>query len=232
MPFAYVSGDPNNLVGGDSAAMSDIQGPFFDIAAYLNSTAIADLAKGLLVIGELRWMAVATGPAGWLKCDGTAYSRTTYSALFSALGGASSPYGLGDGVNTFNVPDLRGRTTMGTGQGDPISGVAMTNRVAGQKVGEEKHVLAATESGVPAHAHTAGSLQTVALVQPRVGGLIGNNFNNYAGNPGYNAVDGWDNGAARGVTGSTANATAASAAQGHATVAPALVIPAYIYAGT
>jgi hypothetical protein len=51
-------------------------------------------------------------PTGWLLCNGAAVSRTTYAALFAAIGIA---YGPGDGVNTFNVPDARDRVLMGAG---------------------------------------------------------------------------------------------------------------------
>jgi microcystin-dependent protein len=43
-------------------------------------------------------------PAGWLLCDGSAVSRTVYSRLFGVIGVAN---GYGDGMNTFNLPDLR-----------------------------------------------------------------------------------------------------------------------------
>lgn len=52
----------------------------------------------------------STAPAGWILCDGTAVSRTTYARLFTAIGTA---YGSGDGSTTFNVPDMRGRTFAG-----------------------------------------------------------------------------------------------------------------------
>ena len=40
MSFQYVSGNPDNLVGGNDAAMIDIQGPFNDIKAFLNQPAL------------------------------------------------------------------------------------------------------------------------------------------------------------------------------------------------
>jgi microcystin-dependent protein len=46
----------------------------------------------------------ATPPAGWLFCDGRTVSRTTYAALFAAVGTA---HGSGDGTTTFNLPDYR-----------------------------------------------------------------------------------------------------------------------------
>ena len=45
-------------------------------------------------------------PDGYLPCDGRAVSRTQYSALFNVIG---TSFGNGDNVNTFNVPDMRGR---------------------------------------------------------------------------------------------------------------------------
>jgi microcystin-dependent protein len=45
-------------------------------------------------------------PAGWLFCDGSAVSRTTYANLFAAIGGY---YGAGDGSTTFNLPNCVGR---------------------------------------------------------------------------------------------------------------------------
>lgn len=52
----------------------------------------------------------ATAPDGWLLCDGTAVSRTTYAALFNAI---STAWGYGDNSTTFNLPDMRGRFPRG-----------------------------------------------------------------------------------------------------------------------
>jgi microcystin-dependent protein len=62
--------------------------------------------------GDLRLSARQTPSAGWLLCDGSAVSRTTYSALYAAIGTA---YGTGDGSTSFNLPDLRGRVPVGVG---------------------------------------------------------------------------------------------------------------------
>ena len=48
----------------------------------------------------------ASAPTGWLLCDGSAVSRSTYATLFALIG---TTYGAGDGSTTFNVPDMRGR---------------------------------------------------------------------------------------------------------------------------
>jgi microcystin-dependent protein len=53
-------------------------------------------------------------PTGWLMCDGSAVSRTTYAALFTVIGEA---FGQGDNATTFNVPDFRGRFLRGVDSG-------------------------------------------------------------------------------------------------------------------
>lgn len=59
---------------------------------------------------------VATGPpAGWIVCDGSAVSRSTFANLFAVIG---TTYGPGDGSTTFNVPDLRGRFMAGYDPGN------------------------------------------------------------------------------------------------------------------
>lgn len=60
--------------------------------------------------GVVQAYAGDTVPAGWLLCNGQEVSRTTYSALFSAIG---TTYGAGDESTTFNVPDFRNRTFWG-----------------------------------------------------------------------------------------------------------------------
>ena len=56
-----------------------------------------------LTPGFIAPFAGSTAPAGWLVCDGSAVSRTTYAKLFAVIG---TTYGEGDGNSTFNLPDL------------------------------------------------------------------------------------------------------------------------------
>lgn len=60
--------------------------------------------------GQVAYFAVSSAPAGWLKANGAAVSRTTYAALFAAIG---TTFGNGDGSTTFNLPDLRGEFVRG-----------------------------------------------------------------------------------------------------------------------
>jgi microcystin-dependent protein len=98
---------------------------------------------GLAPTGSVVDFAGASAPTGWLLCDGSAVSRTTYSALFAVIG---STYGTGDGSTTFNLPDARGRVTVGTGLGS-----GLTNRTLAANGGEETHVLSIAE--LAAHNH-------------------------------------------------------------------------------
>lgn len=60
--------------------------------------------------GEIKAYGGNSAPAGFLLCDGTAISRTTYANLFNVVG---TNFGIGDGTTTFNLPDLRGRAPVG-----------------------------------------------------------------------------------------------------------------------
>jgi microcystin-dependent protein len=64
--------------------------------------------------GLVAFFARNTAPSGWLKANGAAVSRTAYADLFAAIG---TTFGAGDGVNTFNLPDLRGEFVRGWDNG-------------------------------------------------------------------------------------------------------------------
>lgn len=97
-------------------------------------------------IGKIVMYAGSSAPRGWLLCQGQAVSRTTYAKLFSVIG---TTYGSGDGSTTFNVPDMRGRSPLGVGNGDATG---HTNHTLGQKGGEETHTLTVNE--MPSHEHS------------------------------------------------------------------------------
>ena len=81
--------------------------------------------------GMVAAFAMTSAPTGWLTCDGTAVSRTTYSDLYTAIG---TTWGSGDGTTTFNLPDLRGAFLRGTGS-HGTSNMANGNDFAGPSVG-------------------------------------------------------------------------------------------------
>ncbi|RTL04682.1 hypothetical protein EKK58_10060 [Candidatus Dependentiae bacterium] len=61
----------------------------------------------------------SSAPTGYLLCDGSAVSRSTYSALFAIVG---TSFGSGDGSTTFNLPDLRTKVPAGYKSGDDTFG--------------------------------------------------------------------------------------------------------------
>jgi len=75
---------------------------------------LANAGSGL-PIGAIMEFAGDTAPAGYLICDGSAISRTTYSGLFQTIG---TTYGTGDGSTTFNIPNLKGKIPVGIDTND------------------------------------------------------------------------------------------------------------------
>lgn len=63
-------------------------------------------ATNIVLVGSIIAWPTNTVPTGYLECDGSAVSRTTYATLFATIG---VTYGAGDTVTTFNLPDYRGR---------------------------------------------------------------------------------------------------------------------------
>ena len=98
----------------------------------------------LVAAGTTTWYAGSTAPSGWLECDGSAISRTTYPVLFSAIG---TNYGAGDGSTTFNLPNQARHTLVGRGG----TGTSDLGNTLGDVGGEEAHAL--TEDEIPSHIH-------------------------------------------------------------------------------
>lgn len=77
-----------------------------------------DLVFGTFVpSGAVFMFAMPTAPAGYLQCDGSAVSRTTYAQLFAAIG---TTFGAGNGTTTFNIPDMRAMFPRGWDNGRGI----------------------------------------------------------------------------------------------------------------
>lgn len=94
----------------------------------------ADKVDGVLA-GFIQMYGAASAPTGWLLCDGSAVSRSTYATLFALIG---TTYGSGDGGTTFNVPDLRDKFVVG-------AGTTYANAATG----------GSKDAALPSHTHTA-----------------------------------------------------------------------------
>lgn len=78
---------------------------------YPSNKAVQDAVNSkTLPVGALIPLAGDVAPAGFLRCDGSAVSRTSYAALFAVIG---TKYGVGDGSTTFNIPNFVNRTFWG-----------------------------------------------------------------------------------------------------------------------
>jgi microcystin-dependent protein len=115
-----------------------------------------------ITAGTIIPYAGSSAPTGFLLCDGSAVSRTTYADLFAVVG---TTYGSGDGSTTFNVPDLRGRVpagkdNMGGSAASRLTSTTMTpdGNTLGATGGEQTHTLVTSE--IPSHTHT---IRTFAL---------------------------------------------------------------------
>ena len=93
-------------------------------------------------IGEIRMFGGNFAPVDWALCQGQLMAISQNAALFALLG---TTYG-GDGVQTFNLPDLRGRAPMHQGQGPGI-----TAKIMGERAGLENVTL--TTNQLPGHSH-------------------------------------------------------------------------------
>ena len=95
-------------------------------------------------MGQIMQVGFSYAPRGWMTCQGQLLAIAQQSALFSLLG---TTFG-GNGQNTFGLPDARGRTFVGTGQGPGLQPYSM-----GQIGGIENTTLLMTN--MPMHNHTA-----------------------------------------------------------------------------
>ena len=101
---------------------------------------------GMVPSGTVLYFAGSRAPAGWLKANGAAVSRTAYAALFAAIG---TTYGAGDFLNTFNLPDLRGEFIRGWDDGRGVD----AGRVFGSA---QAHALQSHQHGLAMAADWAG----------------------------------------------------------------------------
>lgn len=108
--------------------------------------------------GMVTYSATLNMGSGWLLADGSEISRVTYANLFAAIG---TRYGVGDGSTTFALPDLRGRSPIGAGQGTGLS-----NRdINTVNVGEERHTQTVTELATHRHDYATTDGQQILVQQ-------------------------------------------------------------------
>ena len=122
-------------IGITSAEDVDYENASSGLAADNVQDAIDEVAGDLVNFeetfsGAVQFFARNTAPTGWLKANGAAISRTTFSALFDAIG---TTFGSGDGSTTFNLPDMRGEFARGWDDGRGVD----SGRSFGTEQGDE-----------------------------------------------------------------------------------------------
>jgi microcystin-dependent protein len=128
--------------------------------------------------GSIVLFSTPNAPTGWLACDGSAVSRTTYAALFAVVGIA---WGSGDGSTTFNLPDLRGSVPVGYKVSDPDFGTFAA------KTGAKTVAGAAHAHTGAAHSHGASSMYAEVTVATGGGPALLSRKNT----PSWNATVSW-----------------------------------------
>lgn len=140
-----------------------------------------DISEGgypLVPVGTVVAFAGSSAPEGWLLCDGSAVSRTTYANLWATI---SSTYGSGNGSTTFNLPDAMGRTLIGAG-----SGAGLTTRTISTKSGGETSTIGTSNlpphtHGLNNHTHTLGGHTHTTTIDPPATGSGGISANHIHG---------------------------------------------------
>lgn len=129
---------------GIAQLLCDFFSWFLDGDGAISTSAKTEIGSTLLPPGFIMYSASSDAGDAWLLANGQAVPRTTYAALFNAIG---TRYGSGNGTTTFNLPDLQGRSPIGAGSG---SGLTFRD-INSPQVGEEKHTQTIAE--MPAHGH-------------------------------------------------------------------------------
>lgn len=124
-------------------------------------------------LGTIKAFAFGYSPRGWQFCNGQLISIAQNNALFALLG---TTYG-GDGINTFALPDLRGRSIV-----HPGTGIGLTNIAYGEVSGTESVTL--LQTNLPLHTHAlvpgtgAGQVNFSTVLNAQIGGTLSNECDN------------------------------------------------------
>src|SRR3954463_14198360 len=140
MPFAYTSGNPDNLTAGGPARMQDIQGPFYDLRAYLNSAAGSGGGSGGVASALAAAPVLDVGMVGQVRAG-----HQLANADFTALG-LSVPTAL------WNLGDLtdisgNGRALANKGGVGFVSGINGLATTAAQFTGSTAQALYSADTG-------------------------------------------------------------------------------------
>ncbi|WP_100633116.1 phage tail protein [Pseudomonas qingdaonensis] len=152
-PYLRARGTTKDDVGLGNLPNAKSDDPATDSSEILATTKALRAAQAAVVapmVGQVAAFALAVPPAGWLKANGAAISRTVYADLFTAIG---VRFGAGDGSTTFNLPDARGEFIRGWDDGRGIDPSRTLGTVQASQNASHTHTATTSASG--AHNHTA-----------------------------------------------------------------------------
>lgn len=189
-------------------------------SAKLASSAVTALVPAGLIFPY----AASAAPSGYLVCDGSAVSRTTYATLFTLIG---VTYGSGDGGTTFNIPDLRGRViaghdiAVGGSTADRLTGLTggVNSNTVGNTGGDEKHAL--TEAQMPKHYHQMRGPNSITAPQ-NDGGATGHGI--YGGGTPDDSAQEYGTYSTGGSASSGSQSTGTSNGNDHNNVQPTMIL--------
>ena len=160
-----------NLLDGDtsvgsSITVADADGVVVNDGGTMKSVPASDFRTYIMPAGSVIPYAGTSAPTGFLFCDGSSVSRSTYAALFAVIG---TEYGTPDDSSTFKLPDLRGRVVAGKDDMGGSSANRLTDQSGGLNGdtlggtgGSETHTL--TTAQLASHTHSfSGSGSTTAM---------------------------------------------------------------------
>jgi len=189
-PYALNAGNAANVLAGgvNTLALADgavttaklgdggVTGSKVADSSITVSKLAQEVLNRLLPSGTVVAFGGTVAPAGWVFCDGSTRNGgdAAFSALFAAIG---KTYGIGDGsAPSFNVPDLRGRTAIGAGQGTGLSNralAAMLGIEAITQVPNHSHSVSLTTASGGSHIHSVLGKRTSAGSQDTLVGSVG-----------------------------------------------------------
>lgn len=153
------------VTGGSLSHTLTKQYEFVEFVVGSNSSYYKVFTTDQTPVGTILPFAGSSAPTGYLICDGSAVSRTTYANLFAVIG---TTYGAGDGSTTFNLPNLKGKVPVGLDTSQPEF------NTLGRTGGAKTHTL--TTSELPSHTHSISSdgahNHSVRSVFSTVGGTL------------------------------------------------------------
>lgn len=139
--FRTVSGTGPVLAAGSSVVVFSDGGNVSDVDGIMRYQVGQLMAAASADVGRISFFAASTPPSGYLECNGAALFRSDFPPLFARIG---TTFGAGNGVTTFNIPDLRGEFLRGWDHGKGVDPGRAFGSFQDQAVISHSHTIPAS----------------------------------------------------------------------------------------